>query len=170
MYMGLIVPFGRRTLVAALDTLLYLTETGNPEIRVSGVDGKTRRVIQLGMPVRDVTPADLERMRDQYLAGHAGNIVEGLQVFLDAVPVPATMPYFSQLKVATDGTVWLQYYQPFRDEEVTRWTVVDPTGVWLGDVVMPQRFSVHQVGEDFVIGTWRDDLGVEFIRRYTIQK
>lgn len=169
-YMGLMVPFGRRTLVAALDTLLYLAETGDPEIRVLGVDGTTRRVIRLGMPVREVTSADVERIRAQYLAGHSPSIVAELQALLEAVPVAATMPYFSQLKVAADGTVWLQYYQPFRDEEVTHWTVVDSAGAWLGDVVMPEGFSVHQVHGDSVIGTWRDELGVEFIRRYTIQK
>jgi hypothetical protein len=168
--MGLMVPFGRRTLVAALDTLLYLAETGDPEIRVLGVDGTTRRVIRLGMPVREVTSADVERIRAQYLAGHSPSIVAELQALLEAVPVAATMPYFSQLKVAADGTVWLQYYQPFRDEEVTHWTVVDSAGAWLGDVVMPEGFSVHQVHGDSVIGTWRDELGVEFIRRYTIQK
>jgi hypothetical protein len=169
-YSGLRVPFGRNTLVGAADTLLYLAETGEPEVRVLGLDGRTHRVVRLEMPVRSVTSDDIERIRAQYLEGLSPGIVAEIQPRLDAVPIPATMPYFSQLKVSTDGTVWLQHYQPFREEEVTRWAAVDPTGAWLGDVSLPNSFAVHEFHADYVIGLWRDEFDVEFVRRYSIQR
>lgn len=36
----------------------------------------------------------------------------------------SSMPLFSQLEVAPDGTIWLRAYQPFRREEVTDWYVM----------------------------------------------
>jgi hypothetical protein len=48
--------------------------------------------------------------------------------------------------------------------------VFDPAGVYLGDVEMPERFRVFQIGADFVLGQWRDEDDVEHVRLYPLIK
>jgi hypothetical protein len=96
--------------------------------------------------------------------------LQEVQSRLDLVALPSTMPYFSRLEIAADHTVWLMEYQAFRAEPVTGWTVFSSEGDWLGEVELPPAFTVHEFGEHDVLGVWRDKLGVEFVRRYSIQQ
>ena len=40
----------------------------------------------------------------------------------------------------------------------------DPAGVWLGDLTLPERFELHTVGRDRLLGVTRDSLDVETVR------
>jgi hypothetical protein len=40
----------------------------------------------------------------------------------------------------------------------------------LGSVLMPKGLQLFEIGEDYVLGLWRDELGVQFVRRYVIMK
>ncbi|MGH7446598.1 MAG: hypothetical protein ACRELT_03505, partial [Longimicrobiales bacterium] len=167
---GLNVPFGRTALSAVTDSMLYLTDTGQPVIRVLGLDGRERRIIRLAMLPRPVTAAELARLRAQYLNNLPASLVAEIEPRFEAAPKPTTMPFFSRLVVASDGTIWLREYQPFRDEETTRWSVVDSSGVWLGDIELPIRFIPHEFETRSVLGVWRDENDVEFVRRYSITR
>jgi hypothetical protein len=169
-YSGLNVPFGRQLLVAVRDSLLYTVDTNAAEIRVATMDDRTKRILRLSVPARDVTPADVDRIREQYLGGLSPGVRAEVQPRFEAVQMPSTMPFFGRLLVAPDYTVWLQAYQPFRAELQTRWTVIDATGRWLGDVTLPPSFTVEEIGNDYVLGVWRNEDGVEFVRRYRIRR
>lgn len=84
--------------------------------------------------------------------------------------VPSTMPYFSDLQVAPDGTVWLAAYQAFRDEPPTTWTVIASNGQLLGDIELPANFTVHEFGNADVLGVWIDEFDVQYVRRYLIER
>jgi len=88
---------------------------------------------------------------------------------LAPVEGPPTMPAYSALVVDAGGNVWLQHYEPVPGESA-RWTVFDSAGVMLGSVRMPSRFLVHQIGEDFVLGRWRDASDVEQVLLYELIK
>jgi hypothetical protein len=40
----------------------------------------------------------------------------------------------------------------------------------LGDVTTPADFRITQIGDDFMLGVWRDDLDVEHVRMYELLK
>jgi len=92
-----------------------------------------------------------------------------MTALLDAVSFHETMPWFSLLQTGADGTLWLQHYQPFFDKPVSRWMVIDSTGVWLGDVDLPPGFTPYEFGDGEVLGIWRDDLGIEYVHGYAIR-
>jgi hypothetical protein len=50
------------------------------------------------------------------------------------------------------------------------WTVFDPEGRYLGDLTVPAGFNVFEIGPDVIIGRWTDDLDVEYVRLYRIEK
>jgi hypothetical protein len=76
------------------------------------------------------------------------------------------------------GAVWLQTYRPrdmraswtptFPEPDV--WQVYDHDGVWLGLVELPARFYPQEIGDDYVLGVWRDDTDVEYVRLYQLRK
>ena len=35
-------------------------------------------------------------------------------------------------------------------------------------VVRPPGFRPHDIGADYVLGVWRDELGIEFVRMYDL--
>lgn len=166
-YRGLLRPFGRRQLIVGADSLIYVADTGTPEVRVHGSDGRLRRIHRLGLEPRRVQPDDIARLRDDYLRG-VPEALANTEILprLNAVSIPETMPFFADLSVTRDGTMWLRAYYPFKEGEDPTWLVVNADGAWLGDVVLPAGLSLHVIAEDHVLGLARDSLGVERVVGY----
>ncbi len=43
-------------------------------------------------------------------------------------------------------------------------------GIWLGTVVLPDRFDLYDIGDDYVLGRWQDDLDVVHVQLYELVK
>ena len=88
--------------------------------------------------------------------------------YMDALPVPDTRPAYSELMVDAEGCVWAAEHIG----SMTGWLSVDPRywevfgadGTWLGRVQAPARFTVFEVGSDYVLGSLRDELDVEHVQ------
>src|SRR5690606_40680725 len=64
-----------------------------PTRRSSDLSGRLRRIVRIGLPARDVTEADVARIRTQYLDGVPAALAEReLLPRLNAVPIPERMP------------------------------------------------------------------------------
>ena len=57
-----------------------------------------------------------------------------------------------------------------RGDDMNDFHVFEPDGRYLGVVEVPARLQVFRIGADFVLGMVRDDLGVQYIHRYRIEK
>ena len=82
---------------------------------------------------------------------------------------PARFPAHGRLLTDAGGNVWVQDYL-LPGETATRWTVLDTAGKWLGMVDMPPRFAPNEIGDDYVLGIWRDEADVQFVRMYRLLK
>jgi len=51
-----------------------------------------------------------------------------------------------------------------------RWTVFDTNGRWLGTVMTPSRFTIYEIGSDFVLGRAMDDMDTERVLMYRLLK
>jgi hypothetical protein len=85
-----------------------------------------------------------------------------------AVPLPDLLPAHEQILVDRLGKVWMAEYVVL--DEKPRWSVFDPSGRWLGEVAMPARGRITDIGDDYLVGVWRDDLDVETVRMYRLDK
>jgi hypothetical protein len=52
----------------------------------------------------------------------------------------------------------------------TEWDVFDPEEGWLGMVRMPEGLTVFEIGDDYVLGTWKNALEVDHVRLHTLIK
>ena len=125
---GLAVPFGRSGLMSATEAEFITVDTGSPEFRVHGPDGGLRRIVRLELTPTAVTSEDITRIREQYLGSAPPGAREEIEPILDRIPIPRTLPLFSELKIGGDGAVWLRGPRRFRDEEVREWLVVPRGG------------------------------------------
>jgi hypothetical protein len=79
-----------------------------------------------------------------------------------------TRPAFVTFLLDPLGYLWVQDYMPVGP--AARWSVFAPDGVWLGEVTFPERFQPTQILADEVVGVWRDDLLVEYVRAYALRR
>jgi hypothetical protein len=167
--LGRHVPFTAGPAWGTSGTHVYLAGGGAPEIQVWSPGGLERLV--RWEPSRHTTREILPAYREHLLASSpTADSRRRLEAFLAEVPLPEGPPATGEqlsILVEDDGVMWARGYPlPWEDAEV--WEVFSDEGRWLGSVPMPPRFELHQAGRDFVLGIWRDEVGVEFVRQYRI--
>jgi hypothetical protein len=50
------------------------------------------------------------------------------------------------------------------------WDVFDPNGRWITTVTFPKDVQSHDIGEDYILGVWEDELDVEYVRMYALDR
>lgn len=93
-----------------------------------------------------------------------------LEEHLASWPHAEMLPWISAILVDRGGRVWAREYRPPFDPSPVAWGVFDAGGRWLGRVEMPAAFRPTEIGPDFVLGIERDELGVEYVRRYELRR
>jgi hypothetical protein len=122
------------------------------------------------MPPRSVTAADIDRFIENEIADiEDANDRRDRRELYEEMETPETMPAYQDLEVDDLGNLWVKEYEPDPDAP-SRWTVVDADGHMLGEVVLPSGLNVTQIGNDFVLGIWQDELEVEHVRLYALTK
>lgn len=160
---------GRRTLVAMGKGQAYVGTGDSYEVRGYGLDGALRVLVRRPEAVLPVTREDLARYRDGELRGVSDpNRHRSIERWLAELEFPQTFPAYAALHTDADGRLWVQRY-PRPGEDGTEWAVFGTEGEWLGDVAMPVGLEVYEIGRDYVLGGWRDELGVNYVRRHEIR-
>lgn len=150
-------------------TLLALDGTG----RVSMFD--TAGVFLGVSPIDSVSqeeqfPADVWLFRRYWIEG--GLLAETrtrVRNALRALPLPDGSPAYRYVSVDDAGHAWIREF-PVEAALAGRWTVVDPGGRVVAVVETPRSFEPHHIGEEFVLGRWRDESDVNFIRFYALER
>ena len=171
---GNLYVWGPYTHETAHDSTVYVGLADQYEILRYTNRGKLVGIIRRDLPNRPTTAADIAAFREAALPRDLAERENPQlrarieRMFVAARYAPVFPPYF-HLRTDQPGNLWAQEYTP-RIGEGRIWSVFDPEGIYLGDVEMPDRFRVYQIGADFVLGQWRDADDVEHVRRYPIIK
>jgi hypothetical protein len=165
------VPFSAYPAWAVVGERIYITGGSEPEVQVWSAAGALDRLVRWSPASRTLTSEHITLYRDHVLRSVTDPSRRQQQErFLGAVRMPAQMPAtgeVSAILVGDDGTMWVQAYRlPWQPS--SEWLVFSSDGAWLGSVPMRERFSPHQIGRDFVVGSWRDESGVEFVHLYRV--
>ncbi len=113
---------------------------------------------------------DAERKRWQTLLDK-GHIPAGvsIELQLEHIAFPDSIPAQERLLTDSEKNIWEQRYK-LPGDTLDTFAIFDEAGVWQGRIVMPPRFRVSDIGADYVLGIWRDDDDVQFIRMYKLIK
>jgi hypothetical protein len=163
--------FARSSEFAVLGDRFYVAPTENFEIQVYNSAGQLEMLVRKKHENLDVRRADITHMRDQMLERFEDDPDRRVAIerTLDAMPMHSTMPAISSMRVDDSGNIWIQTYSRPGDEN-RDWWVFSISGRLLGSVQAPANFRLLQIGEDFVLGRWRDDLDVEHVQLYQLIK
>jgi hypothetical protein len=163
------VPFGPNTYRAVRGDLLRIADSERFEVASYSADGVLRQRVRRAYTPEPLTPAEIERHEEAQRSGVGTHNRQVVERSLAATPYPETKSAFAGMVVDRQGAVWLREH-PAGDGAPSRWTVLDADGAWLGTVETPAGLAVMEVGADYVLGVWRDELDVEHVRLYRLDK
>lgn len=128
-------------------------------------NGRLERIVRVPDFDLSLSAAEIRAEREERIA----LLPEGPQFILDRVttalndmPVPHTRPAYSDLIVDAEACVWaIEFHAVSERDQPTEAQIFDADGAWLGAVELPPRFTVFEIGEDYVLGKFTDALDVE---------
>ena len=140
------------------------------DIRAYDARGKLVRIIRRPRPLREVEADDRRAWIDRRLSAVADPIVRNQRRRqYEQMAFPSTVPTFESLVLGEDGQLWVEEFDAaVSPSEESLWSVYDQRGHRLGQVAMPPLFRPFEIGQDYVLGVWRDDVGIEYVRLYDL--
>lgn len=168
MVMARSLPFGRGLAAATFADGFWAGVTDRYELRRYAPDGTLELVMRKAHTDQPVTDSDIEAYKADALEGiDNDNFRRQTEQMFQEMPIAGTMPAFSSITVDEQGDLWVSEYTAPRTP-MRSWTVFDPDGRMLGALDLPADLRVFQIGRDFVLGVWRDDMDVEHVRVYRL--
>jgi hypothetical protein len=159
--------------VAAGDSTVWYSSTDAFEVREIARGGRTLRILRIDQRPPPVTEADLAAFRVaavRQMVRERGVGDDEAKAIVDAYVHAESFPTFSQLVVDKLGNVWAQVYRWFDLGGDRMWSVFDPQGRYLGEVVTPYALTVYEIGADYVLGHMSDGRGAEAVYVYGLEK
>lgn len=162
--------FGRSTYYDVAGNRIYVAPNDTYEIRIHARDGSLESIVRKQHEQLDVTDADVEALKEQQLSGNMPQGMRDAMVgILDDTPIRETMPAFDSVMVDRVGNLWVEEYRRPGDT-LPRWTVFNRDGELLGTLSLPDGFVIYDVGDDYVLGKWSDEMDIEHVQLYGLIK
>ncbi len=164
-------PFGQTTHTTVWGDLAVLGRTETYEIRGYRSDGSLARIVRRDFEPGTPTPAEQDAYFSRLLAGYSEERREGRAQVAANVPQVDAFPAFGAVVGDALGHLWVaEFKRPGDDHVGTLWTVFDGDGRMLGLVETPAIVTVFEIGEDYILGEATDELGVEYVRMWELDR
>ena len=158
-------PFARTTLTTEWGDLAVIGRNESYEIRAYRSDGSLVRIVRRHHETRSPTKAEQDAAFRNQLATLADDDRETRTKVAVNAPLVDSFPAYSSLRGDALGYLWVAEYRlPDARYEGTLWTVFDPDGRALGLVETPDGLRIFEIGADYILGRFTDELGVEYVR------
>ena len=166
--------FGRTLAREPWGDLAIISPSDQYEFKAYARDGTLARIVRREHARRAPTDADL----DAYVEGRVADMpsymleaVEERRRVFPASPVAAYFPAFESIMADRADYLWVEEYESPTDDRPARlWTVFDPEGRVLGHVETPQELEIYEIGEDYILGHTRDELDVEYVQVWPLDR
>jgi hypothetical protein len=163
------VPFTTGPSAAVGGEGFFVTGGSAPDVRAFDNSGRLVRIFRVGETPRRVTAEDVDGAIDALVSQFITTARSEARRVYDQMNIPSHWPTFQSVRVDHLGWIWVELYRP-PHHLTPRWMVFDSSGVARGTVDLPPRLEVHDIGPDYVLGRWLDELRVEYVRRYRLDR
>jgi hypothetical protein len=160
-------PFARRASTAVHGEGIFYGIGDEYEVRVYGPDGHPRRLIRRTLS----PPALTQDLIDRFVYPP---VPPGEEPFppwwaeeADRFDFPPAIPFFDRLLTDSEGHLWVRRVT-WPEEGAVAWDIFDPSGIFLTSLLTPSGLEVHDIGADYILGVWKDELEVEYVRMYAL--
>ena len=150
-----------------------LADTDEYSVEVFDVDGTLTRIVRREVepvPVQDewVEAWKEEQRNMRWTQGQ----LDQLEVAWNLMTVRETLPAMESLALDSLGYLWVQQ-PPIPGASAHTFDVFHPDGRYLGDVSVPDGLRPRPmpvIGQDYFMGVWADELDVETVRIYPLDR
>jgi hypothetical protein len=165
-----LIPFGKTPVATVAPDQFYFGSGDRYEVEVYDPSGRLVRLIRWE---RDRVPVT-EQDRTRYIAEATSEVADENQArqirqTMSQLPAPDVFPPYARLAADVLGYLWVEDY-PRPGDETSVWTIFDPNGALVGRVTTPDDVFPLEIGEDYLLGVRRDELDVEYVEVYTVER
>lgn len=164
-----IMPFGRMPVAAVSPDRFYFGSQDSWEIEAYEPSGKLVRLIRRKWNPVAVTEEQRRQYIDEAVADMPEQNQARVRAMLADVPAARAFPPYGEIAADALGDLWVADYAPPGDQHPT-WTIFDADGKLSGRVSTPPGVRILEIGEDYLLGVYRDDLGVEYLHQYAVRR
>lgn len=166
--------FSRALAVRPWAELVVIAPTDRSEIRAFTQAGALARIVRLGNEPRAPERAHIDAYIEAQMSRVSSDDADyraPMRGDYNAVPVAERIPVFTSVVADALDHLWIEEYEvPGEEREGVLWTVVDPGGRVLGFVETPEALEIYEIGDDFILGRVRDELDVEYIQVWPLER
>lgn len=162
--------FGRQPEVAIGSDRIYLGIAERYEILVFSTAGDSLQPIRKPRPPVPVTAADTRVELQRRLATARPDRRKAIEADHASYPYPKVLPPYAALRVDAEDHLWVQDY-PRSASATVLWSVFNPAGTQVAEVVLPRDLEVFEIGTDYVLGRYVDpDEAIPQVRIYRLER
>jgi len=148
---------------------IILGDMDRYEFRAYDRTGRIRSIVRLDRPQVTMTGDDYEQVKAERLEDIPEEMRERFAESTEGRPEPETLTSFSDILGNVSGSVWVRdTLHPLAEHQ--QWTVFGPDGRALTKVRFDNAFRPYEVGDNYVLGVFRDELEVERLQLWALQK
>ncbi len=179
------VVFGRDNEFAAGLGQVAVISTEAIAVHLFGATGRLQRIVGRPLPAEAVTQEHVDDLVESRLglvfpqgSDPPTEDVARLRQRWEGNPRATTLPLLRSVHLDVEGNLWLEQYFHI-GARAAPFHVFSSAGVWLGQVTLPprhhrgfhpRRAPSFQIGEDFILGVWTDEMDVQYVRMYGLEK
>jgi hypothetical protein len=150
--------------------MLYRSDGYEYEVQGYSVNGKLTRILRIDMKPRRTTKQDIK----DRMAWANANRLPGQGPAADPErdwgwTYREQLPAIDLMLADSEGKIWLREGSPHGNAP-GNWLVLDPDGRLLSRVTTPPGMFVHQIGRDFVLGSCRDEDGIQEVCMFGLRR
>ena len=82
---------------------------------------------------------------------------------------PKVYPAYARLMVDGSDSLWIEEY-PIPGRDIRQWSIHANSGARIAMISLPKGFRLLEAGRDYVLGVWRDQDDVDYIKVYKLVK
>lgn len=162
-------PFRRSAIARVWGDLIVIGSNDVYEIRAHTADGALARIVRREHDVRSPTRADQDAHLDELYADRTEQERARVLAEVADMPLLETFPAFGRVLADSRGYLWVEDYR-LPGEPVPAWTVFDAEGRVLGFTNLPTGLNVFEIGEDYILGRVSDELGIESVQLWPLNR
>lgn len=168
-------PFTTDPSVVAHGDAIFVAPGVEAEVHVRRIGGEQPGTLDRIFRFQETRTPTTAELLEQFLdkveerSSHYSSDTEHYRTYLAALreaELPDSVSSIRKLLVDQPGNLWLSH--PWPDEG--EWTVLDPDGVWLGSVVIPDGMKPLEIGDDWMLVRTQEVDEVHSVRLYDLVK
>jgi hypothetical protein len=162
--------FATSAVIAPSRDGLWYGDTEQYELREVIGPGETGRIVRWAGPDRTVRDSDVNAVLAKWSEGVEPEVRSYLAEYGRTHPRADQFPAYERLIADQTGRLWVQdYVKDHEDDGLRRWVVFSPDGEQaLARATLPASLELKEIGDDWVLGVEKDDLGIESIVLYDV--